>query len=198
MNNLILSDLIIGHSFDMPLGMRINYHFMPKNLYYLQGSNGSGKTTLMRTLCGYLPPLSGDISEKNLFETTAYYGHESALKQKMTVFNYIDFCYQMFDNTQSPTDLIDIFNLKPLMEMQISCLSCGQKKRVSLVGFLLCNRDMYCFDEASSGLDSFYKDVFYDYLKMLAFEKHKIILFSDHIPPQVIGAVSVNMVDFKV
>ncbi len=185
MNNLVLTDLIIGRTPDMPLNVRINQTFYAGEMYYVSGANGSGKTTFMRTLCGYLQPLAGHISVKNLSTLTAYYGHDNALKHKMLVCDYLNFCQQIFDSVSSLDSLMTLFELKALLDIPISYLSCGQKRRVSLVAFLICNRDIYCFDEASSGLDSYFKAIFYDYITDLAAKKHKIIIFSDHVNPKL-------------
>jgi ABC-type transport system involved in cytochrome c biogenesis ATPase subunit len=198
MNNLILTNLIIGRSVEMPLNMCIDYQFFAGNIYYISGNNGSGKTTFMRTVCGYLPPLSGNISIKKPLETTAYYGHDTALKDKMRVTEYLNFCVHLFDNTHGFSELVSIFNLNPLLSMPISYLSCGQKKRVSLVGLLLCSRDIYCFDEASSGLDKDYRDIFYSYLVDLVHNKNKIILFSDHTNPHLDNQKTVYLHDFRI
>jgi ABC-type multidrug transport system ATPase subunit len=196
MNNLVLTDLMIGRNPDSPLNLRINDCLGAGEIYYISGQNGSGKTTLMRTICGYLPPLFGNISVKNLLSVTAYYGHDTALKQKMTTGEYLNFCFKIFENTQDLDGLIRVFKLESVLDMPISYLSCGQKKRVSLVAFLLCERKIYCFDEASSGLDSHFKTVFYDYISNLAVTKQKIILFSDHINPQLPHQKHINLQDF--
>lgn len=197
MNNLALTDLVIGRSPDMPLNVRINQTFDMGKIYYISGINGSGKTTLMRTICGYLQPLSGNISLENLSIIAAYYGHDNALKHKMLVSEYLNFCRQIFDAIACFDSLITVFKLKELLDIPISYLSCGQKKRVSLVAFLMCNRDIYCFDEASSGLDSDFKALFYDYITELANKKKKIIIFSDHVNPELSEQNHIDLQNFK-
>jgi heme exporter protein A len=197
MNNLILTDLMIGRSPDMPLNVRINQTFNAGEIYYLSGANGSGKTTLMRTLCGYLQPLSGHISVKNLSTLTAYYGHDNALKHKMLVCDYLNFCRHIFDSVSAFDSLITLFELRALLDIPISYLSCGQKRRVSLFAFLICNRDIYCFDEASSGLDCYFKAIFYDYITALATKRQKIIIFSDHVNPKLPTQKHINLQSFR-
>lgn len=197
MNSLILTHLIIGRSLYAPLNMRINYVFNAGTPYYLAGNNGSGKTTLMRTLCGYLTPLAGNISVNNLSNVAGYYGHDNALKHNLTVANYLNLCCKIFENTHKPDYLIDIFQLTNLLPLPISYLSCGQKRRVSLVAFLICERNIYCFDEASSGLDNNFRTIFYDYMVFLATEKQKIIIFSDHINPLLSQQKLINLHDFN-
>ena len=196
MNNLVLTDLIIGRSPEFPLNLRINCCFDTEKIYYISGQNGSGKTTLMRTICGYLSPISGSISVKNPLSITAYYGHDNAIKQKMTTAEYLNFCFKIFENTKDLDSLIRIFHLECLLDIPISYLSCGQKKRVSLVAFLLCDRKIYCFDEAQTSLDSYFRTIFYDYISNLAVEKQKIILFSDHNNPQLPHQNQIHLHDF--
>ena len=197
MNNLVLKHLIIGRSIETPLHLKIDYVFEVGKLYYLSGSNGSGKTTLMRTICGYLQPLTGEISANNLSLIAAYYGHDNALKHKMSVAEYLKFCCKIFENTFEFEFLITLFKLENLLSIPISYLSCGQKRRVSLVGFLICNRDIYCFDEASSGLDADFKTIFYNYLIDLATKKQKIIIFSDHVNPESSYQEHIDIHNFK-
>lgn len=198
MHNLYLNDVIIGYSPQEPLEYKMNYHFSSKILYHIHGKNGSGKTTLMRTICGYLSPISGKILYHNSTLKTAYYGHKIAIKQQLLVKDYLKFCTHVFENSDLIGHLIQTFDIKNFLNMPIHYLSYGQQKRVSLVGFLCCNCDVYCFDEASSGLDLFFKEIFYDYLKNLAFEKNKIVIFSDHNYPKTDNVTLINLDDYQI
>jgi|GEM_PF-6397452 len=197
MHNLILNNVIIGRSPQEPLRFLFNYTFSSGNLYYIDGINGSGKTTLMRTICGYLSALSGDIILPSICLKPAYYGHQIAIKPKMYVEDYLNFCFSFFYKTSYLKELIEIFDLNALLKIPISYLSYGQKKRVSLVGFLVCNRYVYCFDEASSGLDSHYKAIFYDYLLNQVENDQKIIIVTDHNMLTLKNFIHLKMQDFN-
>ncbi|MFT6072840.1 MAG: ABC-type transport system involved in cytochrome c biogenesis ATPase subunit [Dasania sp.] len=200
MHNFTLNKIIIGRSPQEPLDFVFNYCFNAGTIYYINGINGSGKTTLMRTVCGYLPPISGTLLWNGQAMTHimfgAYYGHQNGLKQKMSVKEYLTYCMRIFDKTHSLNDLISRFKIESFLDIPINYLSCGQQKRVSLVALLCCDRDFYCFDEASSGLDSQFKAILYDYMTVLAEQYQKIIIFSDHNPPQLSAYTTLNMHDF--
>lgn len=197
MNNLVLTGLMVGRSNNTPLNLKIDFSFEVGKFYYLHGNNGCGKTTLMRTICGYLQPLNGNVSLNETSSHTAYYGHDDALKARMTVFEYLSFCKNIFDSTSDLRPLIDLFHINDLLNVPLSYLSCGQKKRASLVGFLICNRDIYCLDEASSGLDCNFKAIFYNYIRDLAIVKKKIVIFSDHVNPNLEYQNNINLHDFQ-
>jgi ABC-type multidrug transport system ATPase subunit len=197
MHKLCLNNIIIGYSPQESLEYVINYHFVAGSMYYIQGKNGSGKTTLMRTICKYLLPISGNLTYLNKTLTSAYYGHQNALKPKMLVKDYLKFCKIFFNDTRLMDNLIKIFNIENFLNLPIYYLSYGQQKRVSLVGFLSFNSDIYCFDEASSGLDTDFKHIFYDYLEKLSSQEEKIIIFSDHNQPYIKNIIPFNFNDYK-
>ena len=54
-------DLAIGYRSGTPLSEHIDLELFAGRTVSLIGSNGIGKSTLLRTLCGDLRPLKGDI-----------------------------------------------------------------------------------------------------------------------------------------
>lgn len=187
MHKLILENLIIGRNTDSLLsGLSISKKFEFGKCYYIQGKNGSGKTTLMRTICQYFPPLSGKIDISPVFPyRTAYFGHHNSLKQRMTVESYLRHAQKIFPDTDDLDYLITLFQIHKFMSIPIHYLSCGQQKRVALVAFFICNRDIYCLDEAASGLDQEFRDIYYKYIIEITKKQQNLILFSDHINPKL-------------
>lgn len=186
MYNLELENTVIGRNLDASLNFHISQIFTSGQCYYICGRNGSGKTTLMRTICGYFSPLSGNIlcNEKKDY-STAYFGHHNSLKQRMLVKDFLTYCQKIFPNTVDYAQFVDLFRLENFLSMPIYFLSCGQQKRVALAAFFLCQRDIYCLDEAASGLDVEFREIYYQYILDLVDNHQKIVIFSDHIDPKI-------------
>ena len=61
MSVLKTSELTVGYASEKPLIKDIDFELKSGMMVGLVGQNGVGKSTLIRTLCGFLPPLSGEI-----------------------------------------------------------------------------------------------------------------------------------------
>lgn len=59
MKSIVLDDLRVGYG--EPLIDKVSYTFTSPAIFCLVGLNGSGKSTLMKTLCGIIQPVSGQV-----------------------------------------------------------------------------------------------------------------------------------------
>jgi ABC-2 type transport system ATP-binding protein len=161
-----------------------SFKIQEPSIYVVLGPNGAGKTTLFRTISGILQPYKGDVEFggfsvfrcKEVRKMMNYLSHFNALPEEMTVYEALKF----YSNLEggNPEDVIEALNLRELMNLKISDLSQGQKKRVSIAKVFLRERDLYLLDEPTSNLDPNASREIREILLKLS--KDKIVLYSSH------------------
>lgn len=134
----------------------------------LTGRNGAGKTTLIRTLAGYLAPLSGTIvlqgldPDRDLREACHYVGHLDANKSSLTVLENLRF-WQAYlggagDEPGAARDrlwsALERFEIDLLADIPAGYLSAGQKRRLGLARLLVAERPVWLLDEPTVSLDA--------------------------------------------
>jgi ATP-binding cassette subfamily F protein 3 len=147
-----VENLDIGYN-HMPLVESISFEQTRGDRIGLIGPNGCGKTTLLKTLGGFLEPISGDI----------------------TVGQNVDIAYfdQELSNLNLNSDVIsELWEIDPLAESgrlrsflarfgfvgedvfkQVSLLSGGEKTKLSLAKILYRPANLMIFDEPTNHLD---------------------------------------------
>lgn len=152
---------------DTPILKEINFSAESGQILTFVGPNGSGKTTLSYCLTGIIPhlingKLTGDvfIDGKNIFE-----------KQFDSIVKKIGYVFQDPENqfitlrvrdelelVASTKDydklsIVDIFQLKEILDKAPSELSMGQKQRVALASVLSASPEVLVLDEPGSTID---------------------------------------------
>jgi len=136
----------------------------------IKGANGSGKTSLLRTIAGFIPPMSGDIllgdsrfdpHQPNSPLTLSYYGMADGLGEHLTgrdaLIRYQKFRQRTVKQPDSPD--IDRFSCAPFIDTEIKQLSTGQRQRIALTRLCLDlaakeEHYLWLLDEPDSGLDT--------------------------------------------
>ncbi len=133
----------------------------------LLGSSGCGKSTLLNCIAGLLEPTGGQIhiggknvtwaepSERGIGMVFQSY----ALYPQMTVEGNLSFGLR---NAKMPKDEIakrvkrasEILQIEPLLKRKPAALSGGQRQRVAIGRALVCDVDVFLFDEPLSNLDA--------------------------------------------
>lgn len=137
----------------------------PGTALILRGPNGVGKTTLLRTLAGFIPAASGSatlngapLSDRDAFQShLAYTGHADAIKAQLTVEENIHFWADLYGSS-SPTDALNVFDLRPLSDRLAGRCSAGQKRRLGLARMLVSERNLWLMDEPTVSLDAASRD----------------------------------------
>ncbi|KAB2849040.1 MAG: heme ABC exporter ATP-binding protein CcmA [Hyphomicrobiaceae bacterium] len=126
------------------------------------GPNGVGKTTLLRTIVGYLTPLSGSIEVKNgepereLAEQSHYVGHLNGVKSTLSVADNLAFWRDYLatrEQGETVSASLERLGLQGLEDIPAGFLSAGQKRRLSLARLLLARRPIWILDEPTASLD---------------------------------------------
>ncbi|MGC4027924.1 MAG: heme ABC exporter ATP-binding protein CcmA [Steroidobacteraceae bacterium] len=144
----------------------IGFRLGAGQLLQLTWPNGTGKTSLLRCLAGFLHAEEGvihwhglDISRRRqgLYQNLAYLGHETALKQDLTVMENLRLACAMRCGAQ-PGEIeaqLDRLGLAAsARERAVRSLSAGQQRRAALARLGLWGASLWMLDEPASNLDA--------------------------------------------
>lgn len=131
----------------------LSFDMSNQGIYKLVGDNGSGKSSLLKILSGIYKNYEGELSlntKKGIF----YSGHKTALKNSLSVIEniYYDIRLPKVSLNQIYPVLRDL-ELEDYADIQSSHLSEGQKRKISLISFILSAADLYFLDEPFNNLD---------------------------------------------
>jgi len=116
------------------------------------GPNAIGKTTFVKMLAGEIKPNKGKVehdikvSYKPQYITPDFQGTVRDFFEKNA--------QQIFSSSLYKAEIFEPFNLKYLLDKQISNLSGGELQRVATANCLVQDADIYLVDEPSAYLDS--------------------------------------------
>jgi ATP-binding cassette subfamily F protein 3 len=119
------------------------------------GDNGQGKTTFLRTVCGSLPPISGEVTWGYGCQVGVYAQHVySTLPEDKTVMEYLEYHAAPLTTTQQIKDVAgSLLFSGELIEKRIRVLSGGERARLVLAGLLLQKHNVLVMDEPGNHLD---------------------------------------------
>ena len=117
----------------------------------VRGPNGAGKSSLLRLLAGLLRAEGGALA--NPF-TTAFLGHDNALKPDRTLGAELRFWAKLDGAPDRVDAALDRFDLAPLADLPVRILSSGQKRRAALARTWASGAKLWLLDEPSVGLDA--------------------------------------------
>ncbi len=143
------------------------------------GKSGTGKTSLLRLLSGLDIPNEGciKVAERVWYDSDnkinipvqqrniGYVFQEDVLFPNMTVLQNLRFALSKSNEIKLLDELIDIMELKELLDFNTYQLSGGQKQRVSLARALVSQPKLLLLDEPLSALDYEMRQRLQDYIK---------------------------------
>lgn len=174
----------------------INYKFKVNEIYFISGKNGSGKTTLVNSILGLYSEYDGNIlvdgySIKNINMYSFREKFVSFIDQHGLLIN--SSIYENISLNQNisikniETYLLDFGLIKAYDEANeylskninelSSNLSGGECQKICLIREFLRNKKVMIFDEPTSYLDVYSKNVFIKYVRNLK-ENHIVIIIS--------------------
>ena len=178
---------------DLNLLQDISLVYQPREFIVVVGQSGGGKSTLVDAIAGYRPATQGRVFVNGIdvyqnFDAVrneiGYVPQRDIIHMELTVYQALDFAAQL----RMPKDTSKEERHKRIMEVltdldlthrkdvQISGLSGGQQKRVSIGVELLTRPGLFFLDEPTSGLDPGTETAFMHLMRRLADQGRTIIM----------------------
>ena len=162
-----LKDIVVKFG-DFEALHNINVEVREGEFFTFLGPSGCGKTTTLRTITGFIEPVSGTVSVKGVDITHVPIEKRNigivfqsyALFPSMTVYDNIAFGLkiQKLSKTEIDQKVRDIARKVDLSDEQlkkaVSQLSGGQQQRVAIARALVTGPSIICMDEPLSNLDA--------------------------------------------
>lgn len=162
----------------------------------LAGSNGSGKSTLARLLNGLLQAESGDIAihglplrAEHVYDIRSHIGYVFASPDDQFIgltirddiaFGLENLCLPGEQIEQRIEEYAELLSLTSLLDRHPATLSGGQKQRAALAAVLAMKPSIVILDEATSMLDSSFRDRFLAYVKKITAEQQQTVITISH------------------
>lgn len=162
----------------------------PGQLVAIVGGSGAGKSTLMKTLLGIEPTntgmvfLNGTPLRKNFNRyrhDIGYVPQDDIIHLNLTVKEVLSYTCRLrlppdIDVYATVNAVLEQVQLSHVQKTQISALSGGQRKRVSIAVELLAGPKLFFLDEPTSGLDPGLDKTMMELLRALANQGKTVVL----------------------
>lgn len=181
---------------DTKLFSDININFEKKNIYLIKGSSGIGKTTFLNMICGLIQEYCGDIKvnersmntldineyrKKVCYITQDNYLFSLSIKENISMYRDIPDC--KIENVCKLLNIHDKilslpYKYNTLININGNDLSGGEKQRVCIARAIVCDPDVYVFDEITSSID---KENIKDIIKLIEdISRNSIVIMTSH------------------
>ncbi len=197
--NLLISQALIGY--EMPLlETSISIELLPGKIYGITGPSGGGKSTLLKTLAGFLPPLSGEVKlgNKAVFQKDRLiWGHDRMavlaqdfqLMEKHTAFENLYHASKtgsMASQEKEAQQWLEFLGAKSWSGNRVDRLSGGQRQRVALGRALMQNPAFLLLDEPTNQLDAHWRNELFLLIRRIAKKKNMGVLLVSHNPHELL------------
>ncbi|MEJ2150130.1 MAG: FHA domain-containing protein, partial [Chloroflexota bacterium] len=180
---------------DLNILQDISVTFQPREFVVVVGQSGGGKSTLVDAIAGYRPATHGQVFVNGIdvyrnFDAIrndiGYVPQKDIIHMELTVFQALDYAAQLRmppDTTKDERhkrvmEVLDDLDLAHRKDVQISGLSGGQQKRVSIGVELLTKPGLFFLDEPTSGLDPGTETALMQLMRRLADQGRTIVLIT--------------------
>lgn len=116
---------------------------------HVTGANGVGKSSLLRLLAGLLRPYAGSVIAN---KTIALMDERPALDPHVPLGRALGF-WSRIDGAQGDGVIVSRLALDDLLDVPVSYLSTGQRKRAAMARVIGQSAPIWLLDEPLSGLD---------------------------------------------
>ena len=148
----------------------VNMTLNAGDIVIVKGKNGSGKTSFLKCLAGFYRITKGQVlwNGEKIFPThfpekkmLAWLGHLNALKPSMTVKENLLFYADLWSVKKIEFEYaIKYLYFSKYLELPVSWLSAGEKRRLCLVRLMFCPSKVWFIDEPTTFLDEENKRIF--------------------------------------
>jgi len=180
----------------------ISFSVQPGELVGFIGPNGAGKTTTLKVLSGLLYPTSGFVQvlnydpwerkEEFLKKISLVMGQKRQLWWDLPAIESLELYKEIYELPQHEyaknlEELVDLLEVRKLLNIQVRKLSLGQRMRLELIAALLHKPEILFLDEPTIGLDVVaqqkIRDFIYDYNR----KYNSTILLTSHNMDDVVN-----------
>ena len=159
-NKLIIKNLECFRE-ERTIFQRLSCEIESNQTMLVRGKNGSGKTSFLRLVAGYLKNYNGKIlfNDNDLQQNNEpltdfrFIGQKNSLKDNLTVRKNIEMWQLIYHTKKDINKIVDLLDIRMLLNKDINTLSDGQKKRVSLSRLLISKAKVWLLDEPLVYLD---------------------------------------------
>jgi ABC-type multidrug transport system ATPase subunit/predicted component of type VI protein secretion system len=169
--------------------------FQPREFVVVVGQSGGGKSTLVDAIAGYRPATHGQVLVNNIdiyrhFDSirneVGFVPQRDIIHMELTVYQALEYAARLRmpsdiseeERHQRIMEVLQDLDLAHRKDVQISGLSGGQQKRVSIGVELLTKPGLFFLDEPSSGLDPGTETALMHLMRRLADQGRTIILIT--------------------
>ncbi|MCT4390677.1 ATP-binding cassette domain-containing protein [Leuconostoc falkenbergense] len=173
------------------LSTNINVSFSSNKMNIIMGANGAGKSTLLDFIAGIGP--EGAVGEKvgiPSYQKIAYQLQQVHFFPTLTVAQTVAFYSQLTTNQSNSKTYENAKNvrnnlLSPIWNTKMGQLSGGERQIVLTYGQCLLDKEVYIFDEPTSGVDEKNAPVVLSMINDLVINDHKIVIMTSHHSDQL-------------
>ncbi len=181
---------------DLNILQDISVAFQPREFIVVVGQSGGGKSTFLDAVAGYRPAtppsrvLVNDIDVYTQFDAIrndiGYVPQKDIIHMELTVYQALDYAARLrmppdiseAERHNRVTEVLQDLDLLHRQDVQISGLSGGQQKRVSIGVELLTKPGLFFLDEPTSGLDPGTETALMQLMRRLADQGRTIVLIT--------------------
>ncbi|MYM64471.1 ATP-binding cassette domain-containing protein [Pseudomaricurvus sp. HS19] len=159
----------------------VSFEVRQGEIFGLLGPNGAGKSTTFKMLCGLLKPSTGQAQVVGLDLARAaseaknrlgYMAQKFSLYGLLSVRQNLEFAAGVYGLTgackqQRIDEMVDVFELRPLLDSAPDDLSLGYKQRLALACSLMHRPPVLFLDEPTSGVDPITRREFWTHINGL-------------------------------
>ena len=171
----------------------VTFSVKRSEIFGLLGPNGAGKSTTFKMLCGLLKPSDGTARVAGFdFQHSAsaarnrigYMAQKFSLYGDLTVKQNLEFFSGIYGlrggkRSSAIDQMIEVFALKPHLELSSGQLPLGFKQRLAMACALMHGPDVLFLDEPTSGVDPITRREFWSHINGLV-EKGVTVMVTTH------------------
>ncbi|MEN0051684.1 MAG: ABC transporter ATP-binding protein [Bacteroidota bacterium] len=193
-NTLIESRGLTKKFGDFTAVNNISFDVKEGEIFGLLGPNGAGKTTTLRMLSGLLTPTAGEsfiaghsmqAEPLKARRELGFLTGDMDLYRRLNpaeILTYFGNLYEVprRELKERVEKLVDWFGITPFRDRYCEKLSTGQKQRTSIARTLVHNPKVVVLDEPTTGLDIMSSEFVLQFIRRIAREEGKTVIFSTH------------------
>ncbi len=194
MSNLIEARGLTKDFGDFRAVNEVSFTVEKGEIFGLLGPNGAGKTTTLRMISGLLSPTAGEAtingfsmqqSQMNARRSLGFLTGDMDLYRRLNPREVLMYFGKLYETPKAELEerverLIEAFGITSFVDRHCEKLSTGQKQRVSIARTLVHDPQVVVLDEPTTGLDIMASEFILQFIRKMAKEEGKALIFSTH------------------